>query len=172
MSEGYDVGGQADPRAAGFGRNAGQTDRLYETGRGGAGGSSGAGDQESVGSLISGLIQDLQELVRGEVQLAKTEIRDDAMTAGRALGSIAAGAFVGVTGFIFLMLGVTYLINKELEMWISAGIVGAVLAVISAVMISAGRKKLSESNFKPEQTIETLKEDREWAKQQMSSVKR
>ena len=168
MSEGYDVGGQADPRTAGFGRNAGQTDRLYESGRGGTGGA----DQESVGSLLSGLIQDLQELVRGEVQLAKTEIRDDAMTAGRALGSIAAGALIGVTGFIFLMLGVTYLINKELEMWLSAGIVGAVLAIAAAVLISAGRKKLSAANFKPEQTIETLKEDREWAKQQMSSVKR
>jgi uncharacterized membrane protein YqjE len=166
MSEGYDIGGRADPRAAGFGRNAGQTDRLYESGRGGA------EDQESVGSLISGLIKDLQELVRGEVQLAKTELRDDAMTAGSALGSIAAGALVGVTGFIFLMLGVTYLINKELEMWLSAAIVGAVLAIIAAVLVSVGRKKLSASNFKPEQTIETLKEDREWAKQQMSSVKR
>lgn len=158
MSEGYDTGSQADPRSVGFGRDSGQ--------RGGA------DNQESVGSLISGLLQDLQELVRGEVQLARTEIREDAMTAGRALGSIAAGAFVGVTGFIFLMLGVTYLINKELEMWLSAAIVGAVLAIIAAVMISAGRKKLSASNLKPEQTIETLKEDREWAKQQMSSVKR
>jgi uncharacterized membrane protein YqjE len=172
MSEGYDIGGRADPRAAGFGRNAGQTDRLYESGRGGAGGTGGANDQESVGSLISGLIKDLQELVRGEVQLAKTELRDDAITAGRALGSIAAGAFIGLTGFIFLMLGVTYLINKELEMWISAAIVGAVLAIVAAVLVSVGRKRLSASNLKPEQTIETLKEDREWAKQQMSSVKR
>jgi VIT1/CCC1 family predicted Fe2+/Mn2+ transporter len=163
MSEGYDSGSQAEPRSAGFGRDSGQRDRFSD---------GGPDSQESVGSLISGLLQDLQELVRGEVQLARTEIREDAMTAGRALGSIAAGAFVGVTGFIFLMLGVTYLINKELEMWISAGIVGAVLAIIAAVMISAGRKKLSAGNFKPEQTIETLKEDQEWAKQQMSSVKR
>jgi hypothetical protein len=166
MSEGYDIGGQADPKTVGFGRDRVQRDRLVESNHGGP------DDQESVGTLISGLIQDLQELVRGEVQLARAEIREDAMTAGRALGSIAAGAFVGVTGFIFLMLGVTYLLNKELEMWLSAAIVGAVLAIIAAVMISAGRKKLSEGNFKPEQTIETLKEDREWAKQQMNSVKR
>jgi uncharacterized membrane protein YqjE len=166
MSEGYDIGSQADPRSVGFGRDSGQRDHFNDGARGGP------DNQESVGALISGLLQDLQELVRGEVQLARTEFREDAMTAGRALGSIAAGAFVGVTGFIFLMLGVTYLINKELEMWLSAGIVGAVLAIIAAVMISAGRKKLSDSNFKPEQTIETLKEDREWAKQQMSSVRR
>src|SRR5687768_7152044 len=99
MSEGYDVGAQAGPTAAGFGHSNMQTDRLRDGNR------AGSGDQESVSALISGLIQDLQELVRGEVKLAKTEIRDDAMTAGRALGSIAAGALVGVTGFIFLMLG-------------------------------------------------------------------
>src|SRR5215213_10080979 len=165
MSEGYDIGGRADPRAAGIGRNAGQTDRLYESGRGGA------EDQESVGSLISGLIKDLQELVRGEIQLAKTELRDDAMTAGSALGSIAAGALVGVTGFIFLMLGVTYLLNKELEMWQSAAIVGAVLAIIAAVLFMMGRKQLSAATLKPDRTIDSLKEDKEWAKQQMTSVK-
>src|SRR5215211_1235830 len=166
MSEGYDIGAQAGPTAAGFGRTSGHTDRVRDIGR------SGANDQESVGSLLSGLIQDLQELVRGEFKLAKTELREDVSVAGRGLGSIAAGALVGVTGFIFLMLGVTYLLNKELEMWLSAAIVGAVLAIIAAVLVSVGRKKLSASNFKPEQTIETLKEDREWAKQQMSSVKR
>jgi hypothetical protein len=167
MSEGtFEPGAHAnsqqfprDSTAGGYGR-----DRRYSD--------AGPDQQEGIGSLISGLITDLQELVRGEIALAKTELREDAMSAGRGIGMIAAGAIVGLTGFIFLMLGVTYLLNKSLEMWLSAGIVGAALALIAALVISNGRGKLSASNLKPEQTIESLKEDRTWAKQQMNSVKK
>jgi uncharacterized membrane protein YqjE len=111
-------------------------------------------------------------MVRDEIRLARAELRDDAMTAGRGVAVLAAGALVGLTGFIFLMLGATYLLNKWVQMWIAAGIVGVVLAVVAAVCIYAGRNKLRESNFTPEQTIATLKEDREWAKQQTNSVRR
>lgn len=168
MSEGYDTSGQADPRSAELGRGRSRDDRIIrETSARAA-----PGDRESIGELISGLLQDLQELVRGEVRLARTELRDDAMRAGRGAATIAAGALVGVTGFIFLMLGVTYLLNKTMQMWIAAAIVGAVLAVIAAVLVQVGRGRLQAGNFTPEQTIETLKEDQEWAKRQMNSVRR
>lgn len=167
MSEGYDIGGSADPRSAGYGRDDAFSSRNRPSGGGGA-----PDNQESVGTLISGLLQDLQELVRGEVRLARTELRDDAMAAGRGVATIAAGALIGLTSFIFLMLGVTYLLNKAVQMWLAAGIVGAVLAGIAAICVSAGRQRLRASNFTPEQTIDTLKEDREWAKQQISSVKK
>lgn len=165
MSEGYGAGDQIDPRTLGYGRDAHQ--------RGQGGGTRGSAEQqESVGSLLSGIIQDLQEMVRGEVALARTELREDAMGMGRGVATIAAGALVGVTGFIFLMLGATYLLNKWVQMWIAAAIVGVVLAVIAAIFITKGRSTLRASNLKPEQTINSLKEDKEWAKQQMSSVKR
>jgi uncharacterized membrane protein YqjE len=130
------------------------------------------GEGEGLGSLISGTIKDLQELMRAEVQLAKTELKEDAAAAGRGIGVIAAGALVGLVGFIFLMLAVTYLLDRWFSQWVSAGIVGLVLAVIAAILVSSGRSKLSAANFKPQQTIDTLKEDKEWAKQQINSVKR
>jgi len=165
MSEGYQTGNQHDPRAAGLGRDA------WADARREASSAARAGD-ESIGSLLSGLVRDLQELVRGEVRLAKAEVREDVASAVRGAVMIAAGALIGVTGFIFLMLGLTYLLNKEVEMWIAAAIVGAGLAVIAAICFAVGKNRLSASNFKPEQTIETLKEDQEWAKQQVSSVGR
>jgi uncharacterized membrane protein YqjE len=165
MTEGYDTGGHADPTRAGYGRDRIDNRQANDARPRGT-------DGESVGSLISGLIQDLQEMVRDEIRLARAELRDDAMTAGRGVAVLAAGALVGLTGFIFLMLGATYLLNKWVQMWIAAGIVGVVLAVVAAVCIYAGRNKLRESNFTPEQTIATLKEDREWAKQQTNSVRR
>jgi len=167
MSEGYDTGGAADPRSAGYGRDNAFNSRNRPAGGGGA-----PGEQESVGTLISGLIQDLQELVRAEIRLVRTELRDDAMVAGRGVAVIAGGALIGLTGFIFLMLGVTYLLDKVMPLWLAAAIVGAVLAVIAAICVSVGRNRLKAGNFTPEQTIDTLKEDREWAKQQTSSVKR
>ena len=130
------------------------------------------GEGEGLGSLISGTIKDLQELMRAEVQLAKTELKEDAATAGRGVSVIAAGALVGLVGFIFLMLAVTYLLDRWFSQWVSAGIVGLALAVIAAILVSSGRSRLSAANFKPQQTIDTLKEDKEWAKQQINSVKR
>jgi len=127
---------------------------------------------EGAGTLVSGVIEDLQSLVRSEVKLAKTEIREDLTQMGKGAGMMAAGALVGLVGFIFLMLGVTYLLNKSLEMWISAGIVGVVLLIIAAVVAMSGKSTLSAANLKPQQTIDSMKENQEWASRQMQSVKR
>jgi hypothetical protein len=87
MTEGYGAGDRIDPRTLGYG---------HETfGQREAGGQRGQpGQPESIGTLISGLLKDLQDMVRGEVALARTEIRDDAMSAGRGVAMIAAGALV------------------------------------------------------------------------------
>jgi uncharacterized membrane protein YqjE len=131
-----------------------------------------AGSGESLGETITGIVKDLQEIIRGEVQLAKTEIKEDAGQMGKALGMVGAAALLGLTGFIFLMLGVTYLLNKSLEMWVSAGIVGLALLIIGAIVGMAGKSQMQQANFKPDQTIESVKEDKEWASRQIKSVKR
>jgi uncharacterized membrane protein YqjE len=156
-SQGYDRASAAD------------SDRVIDPGArsGGAGDSS-----EGVGSLVSGLVKDLQDLVRGEIRLARAEIKEDAASAGKGAGFIGAGALIGLTGFIFLMLGVTYLLNVWMRMWIAAAIVGLTLTLVAAILVMSGKSKLSASSLKPDRTIDTLKEDKEWASQQISSVKR
>lgn len=139
---------------------------------------SGPGDRTStnaggsLGDTVTGIIQDIQNIVRGEVQLAKTEIKEDAGKLGKAIGMVGAAAFLALVGFIFLMLGVTYLLNKSLEMWISAGIVGLVLLIIGAILGVAGKNKIQEANMVPDKTIDSLKEDKEWASHQINSVKK
>jgi hypothetical protein len=122
--------------------------------------------------MLGGLLKDLQDLVRGEVALAKAEIKEDVSTAGKGVASLATAAFFGLTGFIFLMLGLTYLLNIWMRMWIAASIVGVLLVAIAAVLGMSGKKKLSAASLKPDQTIDSLKEDQQWAKEQISSVKR
>ena len=130
------------------------------------------GAPEGLGTLITGVIEDLQEIVRAEVRLAKTELKQDAAAVGRAVATLAAAALLGLTGFIFLMLALTYLLSRFLRDWIAAGIVALALLVIAGILAMAGKRQLSAANLTPEQTIETLKEDKEWASRQISSVKR
>jgi uncharacterized membrane protein YqjE len=127
---------------------------------------------DGLGTIVSGIVEDLQGIVRGEVLLAKTEIKEDVSAMGKGAASIAAGAMVALVGLIFVMLGVTYLINKSLEMWISAGIVGVALLLIGGIAAMAGKKTLSATSLKPAQTIESLKEDQQWANQQIKSVRK
>jgi tetrahydromethanopterin S-methyltransferase subunit C len=127
---------------------------------------------EGLGTIVSGIVEDLQEIVRGEVKLAKAEIKDDVSAMGKGAASIAAAAIFALVGFIFLMLGVTYLLNKWLEMWIAAGIVGVALLLIGAMLAMSGKKKLSASSLKPTESMESLKEDQAWASQQIKSVKK
>ena len=144
------------------GREVPPRDEMQAVGAGG----------ESLGNLVTGIVEDLQNIVRGEVQLAKTELKEDAGKIGKGAGMLAGGALVGLVGFIFLMLALTYLLNKSLELWISAGIVGLALAVIAAVLAMVGKGQLSAASLMPEQTIESVKEDQEWANRQIKSVKR
>lgn len=137
----------------------------------GAGGSS-QSNPEGLGALVTGIVEDLQGIVRGEVLLAKTELKEDASILGKAAGSLVAAALVGLVGFIFLMLAVTYLINTQLEMWLSAGIVAVVLLLIAGILGMSGKKAMSTASLKPEETIDSLKEDQQWANQQIKSVKK
>jgi uncharacterized membrane protein YqjE len=126
----------------------------------------------SLGDTVTGLIQDLQDIIRGEVQLAKTEIKEDTSKLGKALGMIGASALIGLVGFIFVMLSLTYLLNKSMEMWLAAGIVGLALLVIGAILVILGKNQMQQANLKPAKTIESLKEDKEWASHQINSVKK
>lgn len=127
-------------------------------------------DAEGLGTLVAGIVEDLQKIIRGEMDLAKAEIKEDATSLGVAAGTLIAGAMVALVGFIFLMLGVTYLLNKSLEMWLSAGIVGAALTILGLILVMAGRNKLQSTSLTPTETIDSLKEDQEWASQQIKSV--
>lgn len=128
------------------------------------------GSSESIGSIIGGLLKDLQDMVRGEIALARAEVKDDVSVVGKSVASLAMAAIFGLTGFIFLMLGATYLLNIYMRMWIAASIVGLVLVLIAAMLGMSGKKKLSAANLKPQQTIDSMKENQEWAKQQINSV--
>jgi uncharacterized membrane protein YqjE len=125
-----------------------------------------------IGATLGGLLRDLQDMVRGEIALARAELREDASGISRGVMALGAAVFLGLTGFIFLMLGATYLLNIWMRMWIAAAIVGGVLLFVAAVAGISGKNRLRASNLKPDRTIASVKENTEWAKQQINSVNR
>jgi len=130
--------------------------------------SAGTRDDRSIGAVIGDAIGNLQDIVRSEIQLAKTETREEAVSAMRASGMLVGGVIAGLYALGLLLLAIAWGLSEFMDLWLALGIVFLVMAVIAAVLIAIGKSRLSEINPKPEQTIETLKEDVAWAKRQTS----
>jgi hypothetical protein len=109
---------------------------------------------------VSNVGENLRNIVRGEVALARQELKDEATRIGKGGGMIAGSGVLGFTGFIFLMLGITHLLGKKLAMWASAGLVGTALMAVAAVLGMLGKDELQSARLKPKQTIESLREKR------------
>lgn len=128
-------------------------------------------ENESVSELISGMVGDVQGLVRGEIQLARTELSESASHAAKGIGMLVAGAALALIAFVFLMLALVEVLDDAMPRWAAAGVVALGLLLIAAILALVGKSQLSAQNLKPEQTIESLQEDKEWAQQQARSVK-
>jgi hypothetical protein len=119
---------------------------------------------ESLGDLVSELTGDLSKLMRQELELAKAEIRQEAVKAGKATGMLAAAGFAGYLTTVLLSLALVFALGAVLPLGWATLIVAALWGIAGAVLYSTGRARLRTVNPKPERTVETLKEDAEWAK--------
>lgn len=120
----------------------------------------------SIAELLQGIVGNVQGIIRSEVRLAKTEIREDVTTAGRAAGMLAVGAVLGIYAVGLLLLTIIYALNGPLPDWLAALIVFAVVAIAAAVLVKLGLDRIKNVTPKPEQTIDSIKEDVQWVKQQ------
>ncbi len=125
-------------------------------------------EEPSLGELFASLARDTSTLVRQEVELARTEMTHKATVIGKEAGYVAAGGFVAYLGAIVLAFALVYLLAElGLPLWASALIVGAIIAGIGYFLVQRGLSALKRINFTPQETIATLKEDTQWAKDQM-----
>jgi hypothetical protein len=126
-------------------------------------------DERSLGDLIAELARETSTLVRQEVQLAKAELTQSATEAARGIGMLVAGGAVAYAGLLFLLLAVVFgLIEAGWDPWLAALIVGLVVVAIGAFLVLRARESLKPANLAPRRTVETLKEDQEWAKEQIT----
>jgi hypothetical protein len=126
--------------------------------------------ERSIGELFGQLTQDMTLLVRQEIQLARTEMSDKLSRFTSNMLSVGAGGFVAYLGGLALVAAVVLALRDlaNISLALSALIVGAVLAIVGYVMLQRGIKKLKRVDLAPRRTVETLKDDVQWAKEQTS----
>ncbi|MFD3543946.1 phage holin family protein [Streptomyces sp. NPDC058662] len=120
--------------------------------------------EPSLGDLIGEIGKDLSQLVRDEIELAKAEVKQESAKAGKAVGMLGGAGYAGHVVLLFGSLTVVFALANVMDPAWAALIVTALWAVVGGVLYAAGRKRLRTVNLKPEQTVETLKEDARWAR--------
>jgi len=120
--------------------------------------------QESTGEIVQNVMRDVGEVVRGEVRLAKAEFSEKASKAGKAGGFFGAAALCGVMGFACLVLAAVAALALVMPVWGASLIVCVVLLIIAGGAYFSGKSKMKEVTPVPEKTVQTIKDDIEWAK--------
>jgi hypothetical protein len=123
--------------------------------------------EKSLGELFGDLGSELGTLVRKEIDLAKTETRFEVRRATQAGTSFATAAIAGLLFLWFVSAALAWLLDQWINRALAFLVVAVIWAVVAAVAVSAGRNRVKQIEPMP-QTVESLKEDMEWARQQKS----
>ncbi|MDB4941153.1 MAG: hypothetical protein JWP97_687 [Labilithrix sp.] len=125
-------------------------------------------DQRSLGELFAELAQETGTLVRKEVELARVEMTDKAKVAGRNAGFVALGGAVAMMGALALLAALILGLGTFMPLWLSALIVGAAVTATGALLVTKGFRAFSALEVAPRETLQTLKEDKQWLQKEAS----
>ncbi len=121
--------------------------------------------ERSLADVLRDVLCNLQEIVRSEVRLARTEITAEAGRARSLIALLAAGAVAALFTALFLLLSLAFALALVLPLWVSMLVPGVLLAVVAGLLLAAGRGRLRRRRPLFERTVETLKENVTWAQQ-------
>jgi uncharacterized membrane protein YqjE len=126
----------------------------------------------SIGDLLKQLSQETATLARKEVELARAEITQNAKQAGLGAGMFGGAGVAGLLALGSLTACLIALLATAMEVWIAALIVTVLWSVVAGVLALIGRNKVQEATPPVEQTVDSIKEDVQWAKTQRPSAAR
>jgi len=121
----------------------------------------------SIGELVGRLTADFGDLVSTQVELAKVEIKEEVVRAGRGAGLLTGGGLVAYLAVTLLSFAAAWGLDEVMPAGFAFLIVGVIWAVVAAVLLMSGRRQL-EAVRVPQQTKTSIEEDVEWAKNQRS----
>lgn len=126
-----------------------------------------------IGELLKQLSQETTTLVKQELDLAKAEVAQKGQQAGKGAGMFGGAGVMGFLALAALTAALIMAIDKAVPNWAAALIVAAVYAVVAGVLALQGRNKVKEATPPvPEQAVESVKEDVQWAKTRTQSARR
>ena len=125
-----------------------------------------------IGELVKELSSQTSTLVRQEIELARAELQQKGKLAGKGAGMLGGAAIAALLALGALTAGLIALLDREMATWVAALIVMALWAVVALVLAKAGQKSLQNATPPAPQTVETVKEDIQWAKNPTGSAPR
>jgi hypothetical protein len=125
-------------------------------------------EQRPLGELFAELARETGTLVRQEVDLARTEMTSKLKVAVKDVAMVGVGAALALAGGLALLAAAILALAMVLPLWLSALIVGAVVIAIGAGIAMAAIRSLKNIDPVPRATVETLVEDKQWLKEQVS----
>jgi uncharacterized membrane protein YqjE len=123
--------------------------------------------QRSVPEVLQDIVGNLQEIIRSEFLLAKTELKEEAKRAAKPATTFGVGLVFGIYGMGFLLLGVLYALALVMPVWLAGLLVGTSLAIVALALMSSSGKKLKHISPTPHKTIQSLEENVQWATRQI-----
>ena len=113
----------------------------------------------SVSDVLQDIVGNVEEIVRSEVRLAKTELREEVNRAKPAGLLLAIGALAAVFAVLFFLLTIYYALSMVVPNWAAALIVGLSMALFAGAALSAGRTRLKRFHPTPERTLRSFREN-------------
>jgi uncharacterized membrane protein YqjE len=132
------------------------------------------GDQRErpIGELVKDLSSQTSTLVRQEIELARAELQQKGKLAGKGAGMLGGAAIAALLALGALTAALIVLLDDAMATWVAALIVMALWAIVALVLAKAGQKSLQKATPPAPQTVETVKEDIQWAKNPTGSAPR
>jgi hypothetical protein len=129
--------------------------------------------ERPIGDLFSKLSAETSTLIRQEMALARAELTQKGKEAGKGAGLFGGAGAVGLLGAGAITAGIILLLDLAIAAWLAAVVVGLIYVAIAAFLGLRGRDRIQAATPPvPEETVETVKEDVEWAKTRASSAQR
>jgi len=122
-------------------------------------------EDRSVSNVLQDILRNLQDMVRFEIRLAKTEVREEVREAVTSSIWIAAGTVGAVSAWIFLLWTLAYALATRMPMWAATLVIAVVMTAAATMLIIGGVQRARRIQPIPERTVESVKENLEWIKQ-------
>jgi len=128
--------------------------------------------ERPIGELVKDLSAQTSTLVRKEIELARAELQERGKVAGKGAGLLSGAAVFGLLALGALTAALIALLDKAMATWVAAAIVMVLWLIVAAVLAKSGQSALKRATPPAPQTVETVKEDVQWAKNPTGSVQR
>ena len=125
-------------------------------------------ETRSLGEIVGDISRDMSTLFKQELDLAKTEMKQEVAKVGKGAGMFGGAGLAGWFALLFLSLALTWLLDNWMNQALAALIVALLWGIAAAVLALRGKKEIKEANPQLPTTQQTLKEDVQWAKTQKS----